>query len=218
MQRSLWNRLATFVVWLLAAGSVVFWALKFVRGPVAPVSAAMASPSASSFSVDPQALAKGLGGGQIAPSPNAASPSPSVQAIQASRFLLTGVVVDNAKNGSGVALIAVDGKPPRPYRVGAVLADGAMLHSVAAGRAMLSVSSGEAPSLTLELPMLTSAVAGTAMPARPAFSPAPVAAAARPAAIPMPPADSRAPRFGANRQREESRAAPAEQAEAPAQR
>lgn len=201
MQRPLWNRLATFVVWLLAAGSAVFWALKFVRGPVAPVTAAIASPSASSFSVDPQALAKGLGGGQVTPNPSAAGLSPSVQAIQASRFVLTGVVVDNAKKSTGVALIAVDGKPPRPYRVGAVLADGAILHSVSAGRAMLTVSSGEAPSLTLELPTQTSAVVGTALPARPAISP--VAAVARPAANPTPPTDPRAPRFGANRQREE---------------
>ena len=52
----------------------------------------------------------------------------------ASRFVLLGVVADT--DGQGAALIAVDGKPPRPFRVGAKVADGYVLHSVSARAAI----------------------------------------------------------------------------------
>jgi general secretion pathway protein C len=212
---------------MLAALCAVYWALKFASGPVAPASAAVAAPS-SVGAVDPLALAKGLGGGSkplVASSPVEAVAVPS---LQASRFVLTGVVVQKAGSGQGVALIAVDGKPPRPYRVNATLADGVILHSVSAGKAMLATSKDAAPSLNLELPQLTSAVAGNVVAVRPAMpapviaaSPAPMVppvAAATPQApsLATPPANpmaglgipgQRPPRPGANRQQAEKDAA-----------
>jgi general secretion pathway protein C len=228
MLRSRWITIATFLIWLLAAASGVFWVLQFVKGPASPLSAAVAAPSLGSAAVDAQALAKGLGGGYVAPrdtpgdtASNAAPPAPSV--FQAARFVLTGVIVSKSTNPS-VALIAVDGKPPRPYRVGTTLADGIVLHSVSAGKAMLSASMEAAPGLTLELPQITSAVAGTAVASRPAFSalalqptpapvpvPPPISAPANnpmtnpvasPAANPTPAPGQRPPRLGANRPRE----------------
>ncbi|TAG26572.1 MAG: hypothetical protein EAZ37_08660 [Burkholderiales bacterium] len=216
MQRPLWNRFATFLVWLLAAVCAVYWALKFASGPVAPASAAVAASSGMG-SVDPLALAKGLGGGGKPPPASSPVEAVSVPSLQASRFVLTGVVVQKAKSGQGVALIAVDGKPPRPYRVNATLADGVILHSVSAGKAMLATGQDAAPSLSLELPQLTSAVAGTAVAIRPAM-PSPVIASnpapmLPPMAAATPQANSpansmagpgtpgqRPPRPGANRQ------------------
>ena len=52
----------------------------------------------------------------------------------------------------GVALIAVDGKPPRPFRVGATVADGYVLQSLEARAAALGASAGSAPAFTLQLP------------------------------------------------------------------
>jgi general secretion pathway protein C len=118
-----------------------------------------------------------------AASSDASPAAPSM--IQAARFALTGVVVNRPTSGQGVALIAVDGKPPRPYRVGSTLTAGVVLHSVSAGKAMLAVSADAAPSLTLELPRLTSAVAGTAVAVRPAMPTGIPATAATPAANPM---------------------------------
>lgn len=208
MQRTLWNRTATFLVWLLAAASVVYWALQFVSGPASPLSAAVAAPVPGVGVVDAQALAKGLGGGAVRDfSPEAAPAAPS--AFQAARFALTGVVVNRGGASPGVALIGIDGKPPRPYRVGASLADGIVLHSVSAGKAMLATSSDAPVGLTLELPQLTSAVAGTAIAARPAAPamPAPPAnLAANPAASPMSALGQRPERLGANREREADRA------------
>jgi general secretion pathway protein C len=170
------------------------------------MSAAVAAPAPGGGAVDAPALAKGLGGGNVTPrdtSIDAAPPVPSV--FQAARFVLSGVVVNRSSSARGVALIAVDSKPPRPYRVGTPLADGIVLHSVSAGKAMLATSIDVAPGLTLELPQLTSAVAGTAVVSRPAISPmvVPTApAAATPAASPTAAAGQRPARPLANQQRE----------------
>jgi general secretion pathway protein C len=222
MQRSLWIRFATFLVWLLAAASTVYWALQFVQGPASPLSAAVAAPAPGGGAVDALALAKGLGGGNVTPrdaSPEATPAAPAAPSIfQAARFVLTGVVVNRPTSGQGVALIAVDGKPPRPYRVGTPLADGIVLHSVSAGKAMLAASADAAPGLTLELPQLTSAVAGTAVAARPPMPAAIPATAATPVANPMAVPGTRPPRPLANRQREAEREARKEaQDAAPAQ-
>lgn len=180
---------------------MVYWALQFVQGPASPISAAVAAPSPGAGSVDAQALAKGLGGGQeSAPASNLANPA-LTSVLQASRFVLTGVVV-NKQSSLGVALIAVDGKPQRPYRVGSQLTDGVVLHSVAAGKAMLALGADAAPSLTLALPPLTSAVVGTAVVARPLL-----ATTANQAANPTPASVQRPARIGANRPREADREA-----------
>jgi general secretion pathway protein C len=210
MQRTLWNRTATFLVWLLAAASVVYWALQFVRGPVAPLSAAVAAPTQGL--VDAQALAKGLGGGSVTARDASLEAAPAAPSIfQAARFVLTGVVVNRGQAAPSVALIGVDGKPPRPYRVGASLADGIVLHSVSAGKAMLAASSDAPVGLTLELPLLTSAVAGTAIASRPPMPaiPAPLPRAnpsANPVTNPMEVTGPRVERLGANREREADRA------------
>lgn len=173
MKRS-WQVISfTAALWLLALGSAVFWGMKWMQPSIAPTSPA--APSAASVggavvAVDSLSLAKGLGGGQetapISGAPSADSAPAS--SIDASRFALTGVVVHRAGNSSAsVALLGVDGKPAQPYRVGASLAEGVVLHSVAAGKAMLAASAKDEPSTTLELPQLKSAVVGTAMAERP---------------------------------------------------
>jgi general secretion pathway protein C len=78
------------------------------------------------------------------PSSGTAAPVASLS----SRFVLTGVVADQSH--SGAALIAVDGKPPKPFRVGANVDENLVLQSVDSRSAVLG--SGGAPVLTLELP------------------------------------------------------------------
>lgn len=209
MQRSNWIRLATFVAWLLAASSAVYWALQFAQGPAAPSAAVTVSTSKPSGTavVDAQALARGLGGGVVAAGTSGA-PAPA-SSIQAGRFQLTGVVVNRSGQAqTSVALIAVDGKPARPYRVGTTLAEGVVLHSVAAGKAMLSNDAQTPPALTLELPRQVSAVVGTAVVSRPVLPAGGVAAPPPPTVMPGNPATpmaatgQRAPRPAANRPRE----------------
>jgi general secretion pathway protein C len=92
-------------------------------------------------SADPAAIAALLG---AVPNSGAAAPVASLS----SRFALIGVVADATH--SGAALIAVDGKPPKPFRVGANIDENLVLQSVDSRRAVLG--SGGAPVLTLELP------------------------------------------------------------------
>ena len=56
------------------------------------------------------------------------------------------------QSGDGAALIAVDGKPPRHYRVGAAIEPGLVLQSLGRREARLGASVDGATTLALELP------------------------------------------------------------------
>jgi len=150
-----WLRIATFSLAALAAASATYWVLKWQATVPASLTAAMvytAPPAA-----DPQVVARLLGGGQTGVSAKLVSSA-------ASHFKLSGVLADRAS--SSYALISVDGKPAKPYRVGAHVNDDLVLHSVAARSASLATSLDAPVSVTLELPKLTQAQ--TQAPARPA--------------------------------------------------
>ena len=146
---SLWgSRLATLVLWALAAGSVTYWVLKWpvagqgmVNAPLPPVD--VAQPTVP-------AVAKALGGGQTAV---AAPGGPAMaQVAQASsRMALVGVVATQGNRGT--ALIAIDGKPARPFRVGATVDGDLLLQSVAPKQAQLGTAMDGASTVTLEIPV-----------------------------------------------------------------
>lgn len=139
-----WFRATTFLLAALASASAAYWALKWsATVPAAPSAALMV---ASASPPDPQVIARLLGGGR---SSSAAAPG-AVPDSAASRFKLTGVVANRAKGG--YALIAIDGKPAQPYRVGARIDDRWVLHSVAPRSAALAASADAPVTLTLELP------------------------------------------------------------------
>jgi len=131
----------TFVLWALVAASAVYWAMKLgsASDGVPPVPAMRTAAAA-----DPLAVGRLLGSvpGVAAV---AAAPDP------ASRFALTGVVATGARGGA--ALIAVDGKPPRPFRVGASVDEGLVLQSVDGRHASLGQAMEGPSSITLELPL-----------------------------------------------------------------
>jgi len=136
-------RAATFLLWGLAALCVAYWALKLL-GAASGVSATppvLRTPP----SVDTAAVARLLGGSAAAESPAA----PSL----ASRFALQGIVAD--RRGAGAALIAIDGKPARPFRVGMQLEEGLVLQSVQGRRALLGERWDGPTTLSLELPVRT---------------------------------------------------------------
>jgi general secretion pathway protein C len=136
-------RVVTLLVWALVAGSATAWWLKLsVKAPPAPaVAVALAPPPPA----DPAALARVLGAQAVALLPNAPPP------VAGSRLALVGVVANRSR--SGAALIAVDGKPPKPFRVGAKVEEGLVLQSVAPRRAVLGPSASGPASITLELPV-----------------------------------------------------------------
>lgn len=134
---------ATFALWGLAAASAAFWALK-LGGSSAPVLAPL-PPARPVLSADPGAIARLLGSAPAVAS--AGAPQPTL----ASRFQLVGVVAGE-RSGGGAAVIAVDGRPARPYRVGTALDQGLVLQSVRGRTASIAASMSTPPLLTLELP------------------------------------------------------------------
>jgi general secretion pathway protein C len=140
------------VIWALVAASVVFWALRLgARGPSAP-------PYTLPVGESPPArgdLSRLLGSGPAA-SAVAAPPEAS------SRFRLVGVAAPlaSAPQGFGIALVSIDGKPARPFRVGAHVDGDLLLRSVAQRSAAFGPASG-ATSFTLELPPRPPPATGT---------------------------------------------------------
>jgi general secretion pathway protein C len=142
---------ATFALWALAAGSAVYWGLKVSGGT--RVLDLPAPPARAVALADPIAIAQLLG------STPAAAATPVVAtpvATLASRLQLVGVAA-GAHSGGGAAVIAIDGKPARPYRVGASIDEGLVLQSVHGRRATLVQADGT--TLTLELPLAAAAQA-----------------------------------------------------------
>lgn len=138
------SRIVTLLVWGLAGASLVYWGLKLgtPTGAMlnAPVAMSGAAPS------DPAMVAYLLGARSQAAA--ATGPAPAAP----SRFLLTGVIAGHTNQGA--ALISVDGKAPKPYRVGSQVESGLVLQSVAPRRAVLAASAEGPPAFTLDLPPL----------------------------------------------------------------
>jgi len=143
-----WLWLVTFLAAALAAASAGYWGLKLSAPP--PAATGPAVLASAQTSVDPQLVARALGGGQ---SP-AASLSAPIPEASAGRFKLAGVVAD--KHARGYALIAVDGKPPRPFRVGSPVTDALLLQSVSKAGAVLAASPDGPMAVRLEVPKLGS--------------------------------------------------------------
>ena len=134
-------RAITLAVWALGAASLVYWGLRLSPGGATIVHV---PPAIASTVIDPLSVARVLG---------ATASQALPQASFASRFALQGVVAGSP--GGGAALIAVDGKPARAYRVGSAIEEGVMLQS-ANGRQVTLAASRDGPALlTLQMPLLS---------------------------------------------------------------
>lgn len=139
---------AAVLVWL-AAGAVVAYGVMhgMGRGPVVALPVVAAADS----EVDPAAVARALGA-RSSPVVSASEPAP---VDTAGRYSLLGVVAPASASDSGVALVAVDGQRPVPYRVGAVVDGRWVVTSVNQRSVALAPATGVAPTaagFTLTLP------------------------------------------------------------------
>jgi len=138
-------RLATFALWVLAGASLVYWGLRLTQRPLPPAAAA-APPAVPA--PDAQALGVLLGvSGWLG-----LATLLTWVIVPGSRFALVGVVAGR-HSGGGAALIAVDGKPPKPYRVGMQVEPGLVLQSVGAREARLGAALGGASAHVLSMPV-----------------------------------------------------------------
>lgn len=156
----MWVRTVTLLVWAAVAASALFWGLKLlVKAPPAPPQAQVAQTGGAVRGDLSRLL------GVDAPPPAvAAAPEPAPD----SRFNLVGVVSPRPRQAAGeaVALIAVDGKPARAYRVGAVVDGSHVLQSVSARGANLGPRGG-ASVIALNIAPPAAAATGLLPPALP---------------------------------------------------
>jgi general secretion pathway protein C len=146
---NLWTlRLTTFLLWALAAGSAAFWILQGVNAAPSDSAAPLTKPALTTnhtpaASNVPQIAT--LLGAKNPVIPTAASAAAASQA----RFQLVGVLAVSSKKGA--ALLAIDGKPAKPYRLGALIEDGLEVTAVAARS--VSIGRNGTTAFTLELPL-----------------------------------------------------------------
>ena len=157
--RRMFARLSAFVIWSLVAATAVFWLLRLSASapPVPPYAVAVGNAVAVRGD-----LSRLFGAPLRAPSLAQATPEAP------SRFKLVGVMAPRsgtaqAEVGHGLALIAVDGKPAKPYAVGARLDSDLVLQSVGLRTASLGPAQG-ARSVLLELPALPAPNSGVLPP------------------------------------------------------
>jgi general secretion pathway protein C len=209
--RRMFARLSAFVIWSLVAAAVVFWVLRF----------GVSSPQAPAFAVPIDRAAPPRGDlARLFGAPPVVAVAEEARPEAPSRFRLVGVMAPRSSTPEGtgaygLALIAVDGKPPRAFAVGSKLDTDLVLQSVGLRTAALGSAQGPRTVL-LELPALPAPATGTlpasgspappppavmAPPPRPgaapaavpppamapAMSPAPLPASAMPAAVPAAP-------------------------------
>lgn len=135
------SRVSAFLLAALAAGSAVAWGLKLreVQDLALPP-----GPAPMLVQVDAAVVARALGASDGQATPQASA------SLVAGRMVLVGVVAHPGK--SGAALIAIDGKAPKPVAVGARVDGDWVLASVAPRRAVLR-SAADTEELTLEMPV-----------------------------------------------------------------
>jgi len=175
-------RLSAFVIWALVAATAVFWGLRLlVRAPGAP---AYAVPVGDASAVRGD-LTRLLGAAPVART----GPMPAADAN--SRFRLLGIMAPKAVSGAaaspgGVALIAVDGKMPKAYAVGARLDGDLVLQAVSLRTVSIGPGQGT-PAITLELPPPAAAATGKLPASGTPVPPSPQPSLAPPAAPPLVP-------------------------------
>ena len=136
--RPLAPALAAGLLWLVVAASATCWVLHFPRETSA-VRPAVTPASSDTAEVDAAPVARALG--QVQPQ--------TVAAADASRFQLLGVV--SLSSGGGSALLAVDGQPPKAWRVGQAVQEGVYLQKLAPRQAWLGTSPTGPAQWTLQM-------------------------------------------------------------------
>ena len=152
------SRLSALVIWAAVAASLAYWGLRWLAQPIAvPANATPVSMDGGSKG-DFRRLLSG---------PAAAASQaidPGAQSALAGRIQLRGAFAASHANGfGGVALLSVDGQPPRAVRVGQTVEGAMVLQRVDARGAQIGPVDGPT-ALTLALPTLPAPATGTLPP------------------------------------------------------
>ncbi|MGH6645711.1 hypothetical protein [Aquabacterium sp.] len=152
------SRILALLIWAAVAASLAYWGLRWLA-QATPV-----PPNATAVSLDSAArgdLRKLLTG---PPTADPAQPDPSAASVLAGRIKLVGVVAPRHEGDQGgLALLSVDGKPPRAVRAGATVDGEMVLLAVSQRGAEIGPAAGPA-AVKLDLPLLPGAATGSLPP------------------------------------------------------
>lgn len=172
-----------FVMWAAVAASAVFWGFR-LSVPALPLPAHASTVSTDAALRGDLARLFGTDARPVVAAAEVAAPADA-------RFQLVGVVSPRTQQaaGEGLALIAVDGKPAKAYRVGAAVEGETVLQTVTSRGAALGPK-GQAATVALEIAPLAPAATGTMPGVLPVAAPLPAptsrpSTATRPAAAGM---------------------------------
>ena len=140
-------RVMAFLLWTLAALAATYWLMKSIGLAEAPVRAGTIAAHAPT--VNSADLTRVLGPPALTPATAATTAAAELANHPASKMRLLGVVA--GRRNAGVALIALEGQPARPYRVGSQVTADYRLTRVATRSATLATSAAGAALITLEL-------------------------------------------------------------------
>jgi len=152
----------TFGVWAAVAASALYWGFRlFAAAPLLPREAEWVEMGSGAARGDFTRLL----GAEASPAPPAEVEAPVADA----RLQLFGVVSPRSAQAAreGLALIAVDGKPPKAFRVGAVVEGQNVLQAVGVRSARLGPRDGAA---RVVLSLTPPAPAATGMPPAPGMT------------------------------------------------
>jgi general secretion pathway protein C len=152
------SRIFALIIWAAVAASLAYWGLRWLARPTG------VPANATSVSLDGGAqgdLRRLLSGPVKASGP---AVDPSAGSALASRLKLIGVVASRQEgDGTGVALLSIDGNPPRAVKVGGVIDGDMVLKSLTQRGASIGPADGPATT-TLDLPLLPEATTGALPP------------------------------------------------------
>lgn len=149
------SRIAALLIWAAVAASLAYWGLRWLAPPVGVPHNAAAVTLETGVRGDIQRLLTGPV--RTAEGPQA---NPSAASALASRIRVIGVMAPAPGQSAGVALLSIDGKPPKAIRVGGLVDGEMVLQDLSQRSARIGPQDG-ANFLTIDLPGLPPAATGT---------------------------------------------------------
>jgi general secretion pathway protein C len=152
------SRIFALIIWAAVAASLAYWGLRWLARPTGVPTNATPVSMDSGTQGDLRRL---LTGPAKASGPQVDT---SAASALASRMKLLGVVAPRQETDhNGVALISIDGKPPKAIRVGGVIEGDTVLQSLTQRGASIGPAGGPAAA-TLDLPLLPPPATGSLPP------------------------------------------------------
>lgn len=153
------SRISALIIWAAVAASLAYWGLRWMARPTGvPLNATPVSMDTAAMGDFRRLLA-----GPSKAASGAAPTESSVTSALMARLKLLGVVAPREGRPEGVALLSIDGKPPRAVRLGGTVDGDLILQKLTQRSAEIGPADGPALA-TLDLPLLPPPATGALPP------------------------------------------------------